>query len=84
MGENFRGESLSSRDVIERDFGIEVARAIQRLQKDAEGKNFESLMHTLRRIMASEEIGLSEEQFDRLTRVLSENKRELGLDSESK
>jgi hypothetical protein len=84
MSEMFKGESLDAAQSIERDFGIEVARAIDRLRDMAVDKNFDALMGILKRIIASDGIDISEDQFEELKKMLSNNKRELGLDSESK
>ena len=83
MGEKFRGER-GPMDQIENEFGPEVARVLQRLQKNAEGKDFESMMNTVQRMLASDGVKISDEQFEDLKRVLLDHKRDLGLDSEAK
>ena len=84
MLERYRGERMTPIDEIDREFGPEVVGAVERLKKIAKDKNFESLIQTLKRIMASDGVEISESRFDLLERILSENKRELGLDSEEK
>ena len=79
-GSRFERDSIT--DKIAEVFGVEIMRAVERLQEVAKGKTFESLMIFLKEFMARDNIQMSEENFNFLEKMIKENIRELGLDNE--